>query len=72
MFIQNYFGTHIVITAILLAWSMVWKGIALWKSAGFRQKWWFLIFLVVNTFGILEMVYIFIISRKYKIEVIEK
>ncbi len=44
---------------VLLAWSLVWKGVALWKSAQNSQKNWFIFFLIVNTFGILEIIYIF-------------
>lgn len=66
------FGKNPVLTMVLLAWTMVWKGIALWKAGGLRQKWWFIVFLVLNTLGILEIIYIFFISKNYKVEVIEK
>ena len=58
----------LIVTLIL--WSFVWKGLALWKAASLRQKWWFIIILVVNTFGILEIIYYFFVSRDYKVEVI--
>lgn len=61
-----------IVLAILLVWSMIWKGIALWKSARLSQKWWFVILLIVNTFGILEIIYIFLIAKKYKVETVEK
>ncbi|MFA6981496.1 MAG: DUF5652 family protein [Patescibacteria group bacterium] len=48
----------------LIAWSLVWKGVALWKSARANQRGWFVALLVVNTIGILEMIYIFLVSRK--------
>lgn len=48
----------LVAIILLIIWSLVWKGIALWKSARNQQKIWFIIFLVVSTLGILEMVYI--------------
>ncbi len=52
-------------TVILLAiWSIIWKGIALWKSAQNSNKVWFIIMLVVNTVGILEIIYIFFVSKK--------
>lgn len=57
-----------IILAILLVWSIIWKGIALWKSARLSQKWWFVILLIVNTFGILEIVYILFVAKKYKVE----
>jgi hypothetical protein len=66
--------THInpfLILALIL-WSFVWKGLALWKSATLRQKWWFIILLVINTVGILEIIYYFFVSRDVKVEVIEE
>ncbi|MFH1968353.1 MAG: DUF5652 family protein [bacterium] len=50
---------------ILLAiWSLIWKGIALWKAARNGSKPWFIVLLVINTVGILEIVYIFFFSKK--------
>ncbi len=53
-----------VLFFILIIWSMVWKGIALWKAGGNRDKVWFIILFLVNTVGILEILYIFIFSKK--------
>jgi len=49
---------------VLMAWSFIWKGIALWKTARNGSKPWFIILLLVNTVGILEIVYIFFLSKK--------
>ncbi len=46
----------------LLAWSLVWKGLALWRSAKRGEKIWFIVFLLVNTAGILEIIYLFFIT----------
>jgi len=62
----------IFLLIVLSVWSLVWKGLALWKSAGLRQKYWFIAILVVNTLGILEIIYLFVVSRNSKVEVIEK
>jgi len=53
-----------VLIAILAVWSIIWKGIALWKAAQNNAKWWFIVMLVVNTIGILEIIYIFFFSKK--------
>jgi hypothetical protein len=45
-------------------WSIIWKGIALWKSARFTQKNWFIVLLVLNTAGILEIVYLFRFAKE--------
>lgn len=49
---------------LIVAWSMAWKGVALWKSARNGSKVWFVALLIVNTFGIFEILYIFVFSRK--------
>ena len=48
----------------VIAWSVVWKGIALWKAARRGETIWFIAILVLNTLGILEIVYIFYVIRK--------
>lgn len=47
----------------LIVWTVFWKGLALWKSASKRQLLWFIILLVINTLSILEIAYIFFLSR---------
>ena len=49
---------------VLLLWSFIWKGIALWKAARNGSKAWYVVMLVVNTVGILEIVYIFFFSKR--------
>lgn len=46
-----------------LIWSFLWKGLALWKSASKKQLIWFIALLVINTMGILEILYIFFLNR---------
>lgn len=48
---------------VLALWSVVWKGLALWHSARRGQNGWFIIMLVVNTVGILEIVYLFGVAK---------
>ncbi len=47
---------------VVLVWSFLWKGLALWRAAKRGEKIWFIVFLIVNTFGILEIVYLFFIT----------
>ncbi len=51
---------------VLLAslWTLPWKGVALWKAAGLKDKKWFILIFVLNTLAILDIVYIFFISKK--------
>ncbi|HSD12656.1 MAG TPA: DUF5652 family protein [Patescibacteria group bacterium] len=46
----------------LIVWSIAWKGVALWTSARRGQKWWFIAFLVVNTVGALEILYLLVLG----------
>ena len=55
-----------------IIWSLGWKGVALWKSARLHQKYWFITILFINTLGILEIIYLLFVARKYKVEVVEK
>jgi len=48
---------------LLTIWVLPWKGIALWKAANKKQTIWFILFLVVNTLGIVEILYIFWFSK---------
>jgi len=48
----------------VLIWTLVWKGIALWKSARSGEKSWFVALFIINTVGILEIVYIFGFAKK--------
>lgn len=56
--------------AFLVFWSIVWKGIALWKAAKNDSKGWFIVLLVVNTVGILEILYIYVFGKRENKEVI--
>ncbi len=49
---------------LLLLWVLPWTGIALWKSAQRKQKIWFIVMLVINTFGLLEIFYIFVVAKE--------
>ncbi|HMP67277.1 MAG TPA: DUF5652 family protein [Candidatus Paceibacterota bacterium] len=56
----------LIIFISILVWSLIWKGIALWISSKQNAKIWFVALLVINTLGILEILYIFIFSKTKK------
>ena len=58
-FIPPFLGPALV---LLIAWSLVWKGLALWRAAKRGDMWWFIAFLIINTLGILEIVYLFAVT----------
>jgi len=49
---------------LIMLWVLPWKGLALWKAAHKKDQWWFIVMLVVNTLGILEILYIYVFSRR--------
>ncbi len=49
---------------VLTIWTLLWKGIALWRSAKSDQKYWFIGMLILNTMGLLEIVYLFRYAKK--------
>jgi len=52
-----------ILIVFVFVWSLLWKGIALWKSARNAQKVWFVSLLILQTLGILEILYIFIFQK---------
>lgn len=55
-----------VLFFILVLWEVFWKGIALWKTARESQKYWFIAILILNTVGILPILYIFLFKKGRK------
>lgn len=52
-------GLNSAVMILLIAWSLAWKGWALWRAARNDHKVWYVVLLVLNTIGILEIIYIF-------------
>jgi len=48
---------------VVLIWSIFWKGKALWTAAGKKQLTWFIILLLINTIGLLEILYLLFFQR---------
>jgi len=57
-------GVFIFFIALLSVWTLFWKGLALWKAARLSHKYWFIALLVINTVGILEILYYFFFSKR--------
>ncbi len=51
-----------VLVVLLGLWSLVWKGMGLWKAARRDRLWWYIAMLVLNTAGILPIIYIFAVA----------
>lgn len=61
---DNLFIPNSPVFILLFAWSLLWKGIALWRSAKSDQRNWFVVILIINTAGILEILYLFRFAKK--------
>lgn len=48
----------------LLIWSIAWKGAALWHSARRNQLIWYVALLIINTAGLLEIIYLLFFRTK--------
>lgn len=69
---MNIFATeNLAFLIVAVAWVLAWKGVALWKAARLSHKNWYIAILVLNTFGILEIFYIFFVASKYRVETAE-
>lgn len=51
---------------LLIAWTLPWEVIALWKAARNNDKPWFVVLLIVNSLAVLEIAYIFFFSKRQK------
>jgi methionyl-tRNA synthetase len=57
-----------VFVFLILVWTLPWKGVALWRAAKNDHKGWFVALLVLNTLGMLEILYIFVFSKKKSVK----
>jgi predicted permease len=52
------------ILVILGIWELFWKGMALWRASQNKQRNWFIGLLVINTIGILPIIYLKFFQKK--------
>lgn len=60
-------GWFIPLIIILIIWEAIWKLIAMWKSARNNHLAWFICIALINTIGILPIVYILLNRKNEKI-----
>ncbi|MFH1170247.1 MAG: DUF5652 family protein [Candidatus Vogelbacteria bacterium] len=61
--LTDLMNAHPYLMALGAIWVMVWKGLALWRAAEYRARGWFIVILVLNTLGLLEIIYLFFITK---------
>lgn len=64
MDMQEFLAQNLWMILAFVAWTLAWKGVSLWKAARNGHKEWFVILLVVNTLGLLEIAYIYFFADK--------
>ncbi len=64
--IASQLGVSLWLLIVILVWSSVWKLLAFWRSARRKHVIWFIVFALVNTVGILEILYIYVFSHLAK------
>lgn len=63
-FINQYSFSFLPLILPLALWAIFWKVYGVWVAAKNGHKKWFVALLVLNTFGILEIIYIFNVANK--------
>ncbi|MFZ3020471.1 MAG: DUF5652 family protein [Minisyncoccia bacterium] len=66
--IQAFADSHPAAVILILIWSLAWKALALWKSARIGHRSWFVALLLINLFGIPEIIYIYFVASRFKVE----
>lgn len=64
---EQFILDNIWLIALVAIWTLPWQGVALWMSARRGHMWWFLSCLVINSFAILPIIYIFLVGRKIEV-----
>lgn len=59
-FVSNLSGEAQII------WSGLWKGLALWRAARLKQVGWYIALIIINTLGVLEIIYLIATRKKYQ------
>ncbi|MCL5018906.1 MAG: DUF5652 family protein [Patescibacteria group bacterium] len=60
----SFFQGFAPLAILLLAWEFYWKGRGLWKAAQEKALYWFIAMLLLNTLGILPIVYLYLFKKE--------
>ena len=55
---------NLLLLVITVLWVLPWKGYSLWVSSKRNDKRWFIALMILNTFALLDIFYIFYIAKK--------
>jgi hypothetical protein len=51
---------------ITILWNLPWKAVALWNAARRKELGWFILIFIVQTYAILEIIYLFWVIKENK------
>lgn len=54
----NLSTTWTVLLIVAIIWDAIWRGLALWRSGRNDQPAWFVVLLIINSVGILPIIYL--------------
>ena len=66
--LDSFLQANSYILIIFALWELVWKGFALWHASQNKQRNWFIAILVINTIGILPIIYLKFFQKKLKVK----
>lgn len=55
-----------IILGLAVIWDLGWRGFALWRSARQQQQAWYIALLILNTVGILPIIYLLTNRRTHE------
>jgi hypothetical protein len=61
---NTFLQDNLFLFIIAIVWVLPWKGYALWTASRNGNKRWFIALLILNTFAILDIFYLFYIAKK--------
>lgn len=60
--IAIFTGVGLIVFIVLMIWSAVWKAMAMWRAARNGQSGWYIVLLLLNTLGLLDIIYYFAVG----------
>jgi hypothetical protein len=72
MYTPPFVASFLAVFWPLIILDIILRGFALWRSAKNDQAYWFIALLVINTFGILPLVYLIAIDKNVVFKQLQK
>ena len=62
--LMAYSAGFVLLFVVIMIWSVIIKAIAMWRAARNSHKAWYVVMLLINTAGILEVIYLLTDGKK--------